>query len=122
MCRGDPVDLSVRKAVSADTQTRLALTDICAKLRDAKPADGPFGRYARSLSVAARAATAAATNFPGPCYGRGDALRRLRRATDAGWARPVSTSRRLSDNVQRTQRAVEACGWSRRVGLLSAER
>ena len=110
MCRGDPVDLSVRKAVAADTQTRLALTDICAKLRDAKPSDGPFGRYARSLSVAARAATAAATNFPGPCYGRGDALQRLRRATDAGWARPViGVAQAFSDNVQRTQRAVEAC-------------
>ena len=54
MCRGDPVDLSVRKVAAADTQTRLALTDIGAKLRDAKPSDGPFGRYARSF-VAARA-------------------------------------------------------------------
>ena len=94
----------------ADTQTRLALTDICAKLRDAKPSDGPFGRYAGSLSVAARAATAAATNFPGPLLRSGRRFKRLRRATDAGWARPViGVAQAFSDNVQRTQRAVEAC-------------
>ena len=49
----DPVDLSVRKAVVADTQTRLALTDICAKLRDAKPSDGPLVDMLAVGSVAA---------------------------------------------------------------------
>ena len=110
LCSGDPVDLAIKR-VDSDPQKRLALTDLVGGLRDAGAAAGVQGRYARALSVAARAATAAATNFPGPCWGgRGAALVRLRRCADAGIARPVvGVAQALADGGNRTARAVEAC-------------
>ena len=84
------------------------MTDICAKLRDAKPSDGPLVDML-AVVCGRRAATAAATNFPGPAmveatlYSVYDELL-MQAGPGLSWRRAG-----FSDNVQRTQRAVEAC-------------